>query len=171
MAKAVQVKFKVDDVWQEVEVPNFYDPEKHNNVRTSAKDKVPYAEMKMPDGMIYSKVLSKWYRDEPKGVIVAYLKVDLELPTIYANDSIQKIDCDSLHIVEDPSAMLLECKRILAPGGTLNIRVPLYNAMSAWNDIRTKRCFTQKTLTCFDSLFRQSIHRVENDFLVVLFRK
>lgn len=170
MAKVVQVVLKEGEEWREIEVPNFYDPEKHHTVRFGADDKRSYAAMKMPNGQIYDKLKGAWIPDEvkidvPTHVIdFDYDEVDLSL---YGDGTVKIIRAnDVLHEVPDLVAFMDECYRVLGAKGELQVVVPY--GLKAFDSPRAVRCFTLNTFRAFDKLFKR-IQRVENDTICVRF--
>lgn len=60
-----------------------------------------------------------------------------------------------LEHVKDPIRMLLECQRVLIPGGHMNIIVPYYKSQMASQDLDHKHFFTEET---WKTLFSNSYY-------------
>lgn len=54
-----------------------------------------------------------------------------------------------LEHLRDPIASIMECARILQPGGVLHILVPYYNAVGAYNDLTHRHFFNEYTFRPF----------------------
>lgn len=174
MAKEVFVKLTEDSEWIKTEVANFYDPERHHNIRLPGKAiKESYAEIKMPDGRIYSKITNKWRQEAEPTPEVIYklhlgcgknhlngfvnidkseevdpdLVLDLEegkLP--FANNSVEEIKVDQvLEHIHNLIPLLNECHRVLTRNGVIQIAVPNAVFIQAFQDPTHVRFFTDQT--------------------------
>lgn len=174
MAKEVYVKLKADSEWIKAEVANFYDPEKHNNIRLPGEAiKKPYAAMKMPDGRCYNKLENKWYTEAqplPDKIYKLHLGCGKDkLPGFVNIDSSEEVGPDMLldldkdalpfpdnsvdeikvdHLLEhlhNVIPLLNECNRVLTRNGVINISVPNVAFVTAFQDPTHVRFFTDKT--------------------------
>ncbi len=150
MAKTAMVKLTAAHEWQEVEIANFYDPEKHNTIRIpGTAKKIPYSKMKMQDGRIYDKDKGKWEAIIPENNNVL-LEHPITLPLPYEQNSVGVI---GLHFVlercDDVVALMKELERVLVPNGRIRINIPLSPSHLAFSDPETKNYFNESTLRHF----------------------
>ncbi len=67
-------------------------------------------------------------------------------PIVHGNNTVDVIH--AYHFLEhckDPVKMLLDCQRVLVPGGHMNIVVPYYTSQMACHDLDHKHFFTEET--------------------------
>lgn len=150
MAKTAMVKLTAAHEWQEVEIANFYDPEKHNTIRIpGTAKKIPYSKMKMQDGRIYDKDKDKWEMIIPKNKDII-LGHPLTLPLPYEQNSVGSITLLLvLERCDDIIALMKELERVLVPFGGLKITLPLAPGHLAFSDPETKNYFNESTLRHF----------------------
>lgn len=177
MAKTVKVKLKADSEWVEVEVANFYDPEKHHTVRLpgSAK-KIPYALMEIGD-QVYDKIAEEYITVEREKVYQAINLIGFEdltnLP--FADNSVKRITADMVlqkQEKKDLINIMKEIHRVLAPMGKVNITVPCYPSVNAFSNPEYLTVFTPATFGYFyPSLFANFQQTITRDDLQVVFYK
>jgi len=150
MAKVSMVKLTNDGDWQEVEVANFYDPERHNTVRlVGSTKKIKYSKMKMEDGRIFDKDKGKWERVVPENSNI-YLTHPVTLPLHYEQNSVGIIELESvLERCDDIVALMKEFERVLMPHGRIKVRLPAAPGHLAFSDPETKNYFNESTLRHF----------------------
>lgn len=150
MAKTAMVKLTKDDDWQEVEIANFYDPERHHTIRIEGSTKkVKYHSMKMEDGRIYDKEKDNWLMIMPdkKGITLGH---PVTLPLPYDQNTVGKITLITvLERCDDVVALMKEMERVLAPFGRLEVSLPYSPSHLAFSDPETKNYFNDSTLKHF----------------------
>ena len=175
MGKLVQVQLVTDGEWVEVEVPNFYEPEKHHKIRFGANDKRPFVKMKLGNGRIYDKITGQWAtEDKPKPDVLyklnlgcgddkiegwvnidqiesADLRLDLEEAELpFQDESVEEVYASHVmeHLHNFP-ALMNEIHRVLMPNGVVEIKVPMYPHKEAFGDPTHVRFFTDVTMSYF----------------------
>ena len=150
MAKIVMVCLREDTIWEEVEVANFYDPERHHTVRLKGStEKLSYVAMKMEDGRIYDKLKGGWRMIVPETSSIT-LSYKTELPLPYEENSVGKIVLLTvLERCDDIIALMKEVHRVLTPLGRVEINLPYAPSHLAFSDPETKNYFNESTLRHF----------------------
>lgn len=150
MAKTAMVKLTAVHEWQEVEIANFYDPNKHHTVRIDGSTKkVPYYKMKMEDGRIYDKDKGEWEMIVPENKDII-LEHPLTLPLPYEQNSVGSITLLLvLERCDDIVALMKELERVLVPFGRLKVTLPMAPSPLAFSDPETKNYFNENTLQHF----------------------
>lgn len=144
------VKLTKDADWQEVEIANFYDPERHHTVRVEGyTKKLKYYAMKMDDGRIYDKEQERWLVIVPEVKNIVFTH-PTKLPLPYKENSVEVIKLDGvLERCEDTVELIKEIHRVLLPSGRVKAEIPYAPSHLAFSDPETKNYFNDATLNHF----------------------
>lgn len=171
MAKTVEVIFTDGETWTEVEVANFYDPEKHHTVRKNGStEKIKYRAMKFPDGTVYDKVVGQWVKTDPEEDKVVFQtppdKID------FKDRTVKEVVIHNLTYSPDIKGVLEEVYRVLQDGGIFRTTAPAAPSVPAFADPLTKTYVNGMFFESFvGTLFNRGAINANGDYIDIMLRK